>query len=154
MRAVRGRLVAVLAVAGLLFWAEAARAAISCTIAAVGVSFGTYNVFATSPLDSTGSITYTCVSIKNSDRVTIDISRGSGSSFNPRQMFRSGEALGYNLYMDSARTQIWGDGTSGTSHPNFKPLPLDTLIIYGRITAGQDASAGNYSDTVIATINF
>ncbi len=144
----------VLAAAGAFCGTDAARGD-SCTISAVGVTFGTYNVFSASPLDSTGSVTYTCTGIKPSDRITIDLSRGGAPTFNPRRMLKSAVTLNYNVYMDAARTTIWGDATSGTSqYGPVKPNPTDTLTIYGRIPAGQDASAGTYSDTVVATINF
>jgi len=153
----RGRLAAVLLLvaAGTLCGRGAARGAISCTISAVGVSFGTYNVFSASPLDSTGSVSYTCLSIKASDRITIDLSRGSAPTFLPRRLLKSAELLTYNLYTDAARSTVWGDATSGTSHYGpIKPSVTDTITIFGRIPAGQDATAGNYTDTVIATINF
>ena len=127
----------------------------SCTISAVGVSFGTYNVFGASPLDSTGSVTYNCTGIVAASRITIDLSRGGAPTFNPRQMLKSGETLNYNLYTNAARTTIWGDATSGTSqYGPFTPIATGTRTIYGRIPISQDASAGSYTDTVVATINF
>jgi spore coat protein U-like protein len=144
----------VLAAAGTLCGADAARGAISCTITAVGVSFGTYNVFSASPLDSTGSVSYVCVGIKASNTITIDLSRGGASTF-ARRMLKGAETLSYNLYLDAGRATVWGDGTTGTSHYGpVQPALSDTLTIFGRIPAGQDASAGAYSDTVIVTINF
>ncbi len=146
----------VLAAAGTFCGAWVARGdAASCTISAVGVSFGTYNVFSASPLDSTGSVTYTCTGIKPPDRVTINLSRGGAPTFSPRQMLKSAVTLNYNLYLDAARTTIWGDATSGTSHYGpVAPVSNATITIYGRIPAGQDASAGSYINTVVATINF
>ncbi len=144
-----------LAAAGMLCGTDAARGIGSCTITAVGVSFGTYDVFSGSPLDSTGSVTYNCISVLGT--ITINLSRGGAPTFTPRQMFRSSETLNYNLYLNAARTTIWGDGTSGTSHygPVTPPLLTNvTVTIYGRIPGGQDVSAGTYSDTVVATINF
>jgi spore coat protein U domain-containing protein, fimbrial subunit CupE1/2/3/6 len=118
------------------------------------VSFGTYNVFSTTPTDSTGSVTYSCSALRPSDRIMIDLSKGNSSAFNPRQMRKSGENLNYNLFTDATYTLIWGDNTSGTTHVNIKPDPTGTVTIYGRIPSGSDVSAGSYSDTVIATINF
>lgn len=145
----------VLAAAGTLCGAGAARGVqISCTITAVGVSFGTYNVFSASPLDSTGSVSYACQGIKNPDRITIDLSRGGASTF-ARRMLKGAEPLTYNLYLDAGHATVWGDGTTGTSrYGPVQPLSSDTLTIFGRIPAGQDGSAGAYSDTVIVTINF
>lgn len=155
MRGKRFALTLILAFAGAFCATDVARAALSCTISAVGVSFGTYNVFSASPLDSTGSVTYNCSGIVGASRINITLSRGGAPTFNPRQMFKSAVTLNYNLYMDAARTTIWGDATSGTSrYGPIKPISTDTITIYGRIPAGQDASAGSYTDTVIATINF
>jgi spore coat protein U-like protein len=143
-----------LAALGVLCGTDAARGIGSCTITAVGVSFGTYDVFSGTPLDSTGSVTYQCISVLTT--ITINLSHGGAPTFSPRKMFRSGEALGYNLYLDAARTTIWGDATSGTSHYAVTPVLLTnvTVTIYGRIPARQDVSAGSYTDTVVATINF
>lgn len=67
-----------------------------------------------------------------------------------------GENLGYNLYSDSAGTQIWGDGSGGSQAQASANPPNSTvtLAIYGRIPAGQDVSAGLYPDNVVAEINF
>ena len=67
------------------------------------------------------------------------------------------ETLDYNLYQDSTRTVIWGDGTGG-SQTFVQPDPrlgvnID-VTVYGRIPAGQDVSSGAYSSTVTATIFF
>jgi len=77
--------------------------------------------------------------------------------------------LQYNLYLNAARTTVFGDGSGGTqtatcvtgitafgcvgSNPSG-PGRRATLPFYGRIPAGQDAAAGLYSDTVQVTIVF
>jgi spore coat protein U-like protein len=130
-------------------------AAQACTILVTSVAFGSYNVFNTSALDSSGSITYNCNNKANN--ISISLGKGSSSTFSPRRMTQGGEALSYNLYMDASRTTIWGDGTSGTSVYTRNNPPNNTnvtLPIYGRVTAAQDVSGGTYSDTVLATINF
>jgi spore coat protein U-like protein len=129
---------------------------LTCSISTTGVSFGTYDVFATAPLDSTGSVTYNCLKILNAS-ITITLDKGGASTFNPRRMLKGGEALDYNLYRDAARTTIWGDGTGGSqvytdpSPPNNQNV---TVTIYARIFAQQDVSAGAYTNTITATINF
>jgi spore coat protein U-like protein len=127
----------------------------SCTISVTSVAFGSYDVFTTTPDDSTGTVTYRCSS--SPFIIWIALSDGSSSTFNPRTMRKGGEALNYNLYRDAARTTIWGDGTGGTqAYIRFFP-PENSNVnvpIYGRIPAQQDVSAGNYSDTVSAVINF
>ena len=126
----------------------------SCTISTTGVSFGTYDVFASSPLDSTGSVTYKCT---GNASITVTLDKGGAATFNPRQMLKVAEALNYTLYLDAARTTIWGDGTGGTqvhSNANAPNNQNVTVTIYGRVPASQDVSAGSYSNTITATINF
>ena len=133
-------------------WSRTAMAA--CTISTTPVSFGTYNVFSSTPLDSTGSVTFNC---DNRANITITLNNGGATTFNPRRMLKGSEALNYNLYRDAARTSIWGDGTGGTqvySDPRTPRNQNVTLTVYGRIPAGQDVSVGTYTNTVTATINF
>jgi spore coat protein U-like protein len=127
----------------------------SCTISVTSVAFGTYNVFNTATDDSTGTITYRCNA--TAANISITLSDGSSSTFSPRTMRRGGEVLNYNLYRNAARTNVWGDGTGGTSVYTRANPPNNSNVnvtIYARIPALQDVSAGNYSDTVSAVINF
>lgn len=143
-----------LATVPLLIAVSAAEAA--CTISTTAVSFGSYNVFAAAADDGTGQITYRCTGTPT-PLVTIQLDKGGSSSFSPRQMRNGSEMLNFNLYLDSTRTTIWGDGTGGTqaysqaNPPNGQNI---NLSVFGRIPAGQDVSAGTYSATVTATIFF
>jgi spore coat protein U domain-containing protein, fimbrial subunit CupE1/2/3/6 len=126
----------------------------ACTINTTGVSFGSYNVFATSPLDSTGSVTYKCT---GNSSINVTLSNGGAASFNPRRMLNGSQALNYNLYLDASRTTIWGDGTTGTQRYSNTNVPNNqnvTVTIYGRVPASQDVNAGAYSNSITATINF
>ena len=127
----------------------------SCVISVTDVDFGAYDVFAAAPVQSTGTIAYRCGNrVKD---VTITISRGQSATYTPRVMFRGGDSLFYNLYMDAARTAVWGDGTSGTgvySVDNARNNREVIVTIYGNIPPLQDVTAGTYTDDVTATINF
>lgn len=151
----RRALIGLLGLAGALLASNAFAQGAACTISTTSVNFGTYNVFNGSALDSTGTITYNCnAAAKN---ISVSLSKGTSSTYSPRTMSKSAELLGYNLFRDAARTTIWGDGTSGTSVYLDASPPKDTnvnLTVYGRVSAGQDVSAGTFSDTVSATINF
>lgn len=132
--------------------------AFNCTITTTPVNFGVYDVFANLPLYSTGSVTVDC---KNPDRkplpITIYINQGSAGSFTPRQMLSSlGDRLNYYLFIDSSRTTIWGDGTGGSSVVTAI-VSKDTVfnsIVYSSVPAGQNVSAGIYSDALTATVNW
>lgn len=137
----------------LLGWASGAEGA--CTLSVTSVAFGTYDVFQTSPTDSTGTITYRC---GNSDKdIRITISDGSSGSMAERTLRNGSEALGYNLFATAGFGQVWGDGTGGT-WTYFEHNPPNTtnvvLTVYGRIPSGQDVGVGTYSDTVVVTLEY
>lgn len=149
----RRSIVIIAVLAGSLYASDAH--AQSCTISATSVNFGNYNVFDGTDVDSTGTVTYRCNS--SARNITVGLSQGASGTFNPRRMEKGVEVLYYNLFRDASRTTIWGDGTSGTSVYSIGNPPNNTnvnLTVYGRVAAGQDVSAGSFSDTVTAVINF
>jgi len=128
-----------------------------CNVTATSVNFGTYDVFVTTPDDSTGTITIVCDRNTSPVRTSIGPSPNSGG-FNPRQMRRTPGVvrLNYNLFTNAARTTIWGDGTAGTStvSSNARRNRPVTLTVYGRIPAEQDVRIGSYSETLTVTITY
>lgn len=130
-------------------------AAQACSISTTPVAFGNYSVFTATDTDSTGTVTYKCNASINA--ATVTLSKGVSSTYSPRTLLKGAEALNYNLYRNAARTQIAGDGTAGTFllfNGNPPNNVIQNLTVYGRIPAQQDVSAGPYTDTVVATINF
>ena len=109
----------------------AAKAEAACTLSATAVAFGTYDVFQAGPDDSTGTITYRC---GNGDRnIRIAISAGTGGTFANRTLKTGSENLLYNLYLGGF-TQVWGDGTGGTT-TYFENNPPTTRTSCSRCTA-------------------
>ncbi|MBH0200187.1 MAG: spore coat protein U domain-containing protein [Nitrospira sp.] len=133
----------------------AAHAAVKCSVTTVGVAFGLYDVFSSSPLLSAGSVSVRCSGLgTGTEQVSISLSTGGSGSFNPRTLSQGSERLNYNLYLDPGHTQIWGNGTGGTvRHVSVSKNPV-TLTIFGRIPPGQDVTAGTYSDTIVVTIDY
>jgi spore coat protein U-like protein len=128
----------------------------SFTLGPSAMAFGVYDPGATAPTDTTGSFTYTCSSAR-ARPVEIWLSTGNGGSFNPRAMSKGADTLAYNLYSDSTRSTIWGDGTGGFASVNSVPTGSAhgaSLTVYGRIGAGQWVAPGAYSDTITVTLNF
>ncbi|MEH1871477.1 Csu type fimbrial protein [Nostoc sp.] len=122
-----------------------------CTINATGVAFGSYDIFSTTKNASTGNITYNCAS--GTPPFTIDLSKGNAASYNSRELKDGSNSLNYNLYIDAAGSQIWGDGTSSTNQYSSSNL-TGTITIYGIIPPQQNAKVGSYTDSITATINF
>jgi spore coat protein U-like protein len=122
-----------------------------CTITTTSVSFGTYDVFNTVSLPSTGTISYRCFWWES---IQVTLSKGLyAPGNNPRQLASGANLLSYNLYLDAAHTQIWGD-PNPNHYDNSGWFISGSVTIYGLIPAGQDVAAGIYSDNITATINF
>ena len=132
----------------------------TCTVQTTPAVFGHYNpltTHATAPLDITSSVTITC---SKGMATTIGLDRGLHADYaqgTTRAMKHTSrnEYLGYDLYQDAIHTTLWG--TSG-AHLVVPPVAPDTTPrtywIFGRINPGQDVSAGEYHDTVVAIVNF
>jgi spore coat protein U-like protein len=139
-------------VGGVLTLSERPAHAQLCSVSTSSVSFGIYNVFSTTPLPSTGSVTLRCLF---PTKVAVWLGKGGAGTNLPRQMSSGVNRLAYNLYVDPAHTAIWGD-----PNPNHVDLDVSwflwpgTLTVYAQIPAGQDVPAGTYSDAVTVTINF
>jgi spore coat protein U-like protein len=125
----------------------------NCTITLTTVPFGIYDVFSSAPLHSTGSLTYHCSG--GVATITIWMSKGSGTTNNPRQMVGGTDRLNYYLCQDASCNTLWGDKVYPSDFGPIAPGNGNvTLPIYGVIPAGQDVSAGIYTDTVLVVLNF
>jgi spore coat protein U domain-containing protein, fimbrial subunit CupE1/2/3/6 len=140
----------------------------SCSVNSTSVAFGAYDpIGSSSPLDGSGQIAVDCN--PNNVMFTATLSTGGSGSYTPRRMASGANTLQYNLYLDAARTNIFGDGSGGTqaatcitgitaygcigSNPSGQGRRA-TLPFYGRIPAGQDVEAGLYSDTIQVIVVF
>ncbi|MBC7700636.1 spore coat U domain-containing protein [Aquabacterium sp.] len=139
-----------------------ATVASSCTLGTSNVAFGAYNPTSGTANDASGAALVTCTT-GTTYTIALDagVSAGGASVFSNRRM-RIGATtsyLGYQLYLDSGRVTVWGDGlnsssinpTSGTSTGNGSQ---QSYTVYGRITAGNYVTAGSYTDTVTVTLTY
>jgi spore coat protein U-like protein len=150
----RSRLLLASAAAALALTARSAEAACSLSLTA-GVGFGAYNIFAAAPVDSIGQFEYKCTGAGHPS-VRITLSKGGSTTYADRRLTNGSEFLLYNLYLDAARTAIWGDETEGTqAYYNVWQGGNRVLVyVYGRIPPRQDAAVGTYADTVVVTLNY
>jgi spore coat protein U domain-containing protein, fimbrial subunit CupE1/2/3/6 len=123
--------------------------AVNCTLGVQGVTFGSYDTLSAQNTDSAGGVSVSCDS---SDTFTIALSSGHGTMLS-RQMQSGAYSMAYNLYTDSLRSIIWGDGTSGTTLVSTTGTSA-TYEVYGRIPAAQNLPAGSYNDSIIVTLTF
>ncbi len=145
-----------LAIALLAFAPAAAHATVSCTASSSGIAFGT---FTSSDIRVAGTLTLACTGTGTSS-YTVSLSTGSSGSYSPRKMLNGSNVLPYNIYTTSAYTQIWGDGTGGSSIVSGRiemrgsPSLNTDLSLYGEIPAQSLPPPGSYVDTIIVTATF
>ena len=126
-----------------------ATAAANCSVSTTGVSFGAYDPFAAGHLDSAGTISISCDA-----PIAYAIALGTGAgSYALRTLLSGPHQLGYNLYSDSARTMLWGDGTGGSTVVTGQDSSA-IHTVYGRIPARQNVHIGTYVDSLLITVSF
>lgn len=125
-----------------------------CSVQATGVNFG--SVPAGTGVTSTGTITVTCLS---GTPYTVTLDGGTHVSIAGVRALGGGGGSAYELYKNSAMTQIWGDsgfantynlgtGVVGTGNGAAQPL-----TVYGKIQ-NVGNSAGTFTDNVVVTVIF
>lgn len=120
------------------------------------MNFPNYTGFA--PVTASTQIRVGCLGAAVTVPVQLKLSAGNAYGYAPRRMVFGANTLQYNLYLDAARTQVWGDGSGGTQFAStgiLISLGTYTYTVYGAIPAGQTAPPGNYGGaTVTATLTF
>ena len=117
-------------------------------------SFGTLNPNADN--DAQGNISWVCTNGFSSE---IRLDGGDSGDINTREMSNAAtDTLAYQLYRDSGRTLIFGDGTTGdeVGVTGIGYATPQNVTVYGRVlqAAAALATAGAYTDTVDVTIVF
>jgi spore coat protein U-like protein len=130
----------------LLLSATAAEAALTCNPTSSGIAFGT---FSGSQITIVGSIALNCVGSSGSS-YTLTLSTGGSGSFSTRKVKNGATTLSYNLYSDAAFTQIWGDGSAGTSVSNGSPVT--SVSVYAKLPSQTKPAPGTYTDTITASL--
>ena len=136
-----------------------ALAVCTCTATTTGVNFGSYSMLASAPTDAVGTVTVTCVlTVALTGSFTVDLSTGLSGAYIARSLKNGSASLAYNLYTAATRTSVWGDGTGGSQRVigSISALlaSVQTLNVYGRMPAGQNAPSGSYADAVVITVTY
>lgn len=124
-----------------------------CTIQANNVDFGTYNAAVATPTDASSTITVRCT-LSTPFRVLLNGGSSAAGTIMNRQMSNGTNTVGYQLFVDNARTSVWGDGAQGVSHSGVGTGISTALTVYARMTPTQFVQAGVYTDLVTATLEY
>lgn len=130
----------------------------SCTVSGTSLNFGsTIDPLSQAvPLDATSTLTVTC---SNSTPYTVALNAGANaggaSNFTSRTMKSGSDTLGYQLYLDSGRATVWGDGTASSTAKNGTGTgSAQTHTVYGRLPSLASVVPGTYTDTVTVTVSY
>jgi spore coat protein U-like protein len=121
-----------------------------CTASTTSVNFGSYDSFDSGATLSTGTVSVICDVVAT---YSIGITAGIAGSF-VRAMASGAHRLNYNLYTDSTRAVVWGDGSSGSARIGSSGTTGAVHTVYGRIPALQRVPAGSYADLLTVTVEF
>ncbi|GAB7129739.1 spore coat U domain-containing protein [Silvimonas sp. JCM 19000] len=124
-----------------------------CSITTSNIAFGNQGLLNTA-LTANGAISVQCT---NGSPYTIALDKGttSGATLLDRQLKSGSNVVHYQLYSDSARTTVWGDGTSGA--PTLGKTGtggIQSWPVYARIPVQTTPATGTYTDTITATVSF
>jgi spore coat protein U-like protein len=126
----------------------------ACSITASDINFGTVGGLATT-LDATGTLLAAC---SLNTPYTIAMNGGSTTaSIAARKLSLGGAGAGvisYQLYRDSTRTLVWGNGTTGTMHAGTGSGVTQSIPVYARIPSQATPAPGTYEDTITVTLTY
>jgi len=128
----------------------------NCTVSTTAVAFGDVDVTSGQAAEGTGSVMVTCTN-GTAWSAAADAGAGIGADFSHRKMASGANLLGYSLFTDSSRTQLWGDGVEGATSlfSGTGTGSVQTKTVYGLIPAGQTGvPAGEYADAVQVTVSY
>jgi spore coat protein U-like protein len=127
-----------------------------CTITAQPLAFGNYDPVQanyTAPLDAQTTLTVACT---KGTAVNVAMDSGTNALGTLRRMTSGGaKYLGYEVYKDSSRSEVWSATGNGLLNGGIAPSrDPRQFIVYGRVAGGQDAAEGAFQDTVLVTVQF
>ncbi|MFV8799579.1 spore coat U domain-containing protein [Yersinia sp. LJYL362] len=105
-----------------------------------------------------GSIIIQC---SGTPSITLALNSGANTTGNiatGRRLLNSatGEYLFYQIFQDSARSVIWGNGSNGgTTQVITANSTLQQIVLYAQLFASSTfPTAGNYTDTLLVTVTY
>lgn len=125
--------------------------AFACTVDPQSVAFGAYDSVSGAAVDGVGYISLGCDSPTS---IEIRLSTGASGSYDERIMSSGGPQMRYNLYTDSSRAAVWGDGAGGSGTVSATIGTSRDVTVYGRIAPNQNLPAGTYADVIVVTLTY
>lgn len=125
----------------------------TCDVTANDLAFGNYDPIAASNLDGATTLSITCTN-GTAYNVSLNLGVGAGATTATRYMVNGANTLGYTLYRNSLRTQLWGETIGSNTLSGVGTGSAATIDVYGRVPMQQAAPGGDYEDTITVTVTW
>jgi spore coat protein U-like protein len=124
----------------------------NCLVSATNLNFGSTSSLA-SNVDATSTVTVQCTN-STAYTVALNAGTGTGATITVRKMTSGAHTINYSLYTDSARSILWGNGTTGVTQSGTGSGNQQVYTVFGRIPPQSSPIPGSYSDTITVTVTY
>ena len=133
-----------------LMLAPAPASAACASLAASGLSFGTYSGLAVT--NSAATVTLNGCTASFGYSVGLNAGTGMGATTTTRKLTSGANTLNYQMFQDAAATTNWGNAQNvDTRTGNTGQATSVPLNVYARLLSLQYPAPGAYTDTITAT---
>ena len=131
-----------------------ATVASNCLVSATTLNFGSQG-FLSANVNATNAISVSCTP-GTAWTTSLNAGSGAGATVVLRKMTGPAAAtINYTIYRDAARTQVWGDGTSGTfTVAGTGSGSTQVQTGYGRVPPQTTPAPATYTDTIVVTVTY
>lgn len=127
----------------------------NCVFNTSDMNFGNYqSPKQTSDVLSSNSITVVCDIFSLGSAFSIKLLPGQSGNPAQRYLTNGKDQLYYNLFTNSGRSTVWGDGSNGTSYYNAITLFYLKPTIFSSVFKNQNVSPGFYTDNISFEMKF
>jgi len=124
----------------------------NCLVTATNLNFGSTSSLV-SNVDATSTVTVQCTN-STPYTVALNAGTGTGATITVRKMTSGANTINYSLYTDSARSVLWGNGTTGVTQSGTGSGNQLAYTVFGRIPPQSSPIPGSYSDTITVTVTY
>ena len=123
----------------------------NCQVTATDIGFGSQGLL-TANIDQTGTLSVTCTA-----GTTYNVGLGDGNENagpSGRAMALGANKIGYGLYRDGARSQVWGSTIGTNTVGGTGTGAAQNVTVFARVAPQPTPPAGTYSDVVVVTVTY
>jgi spore coat protein U domain-containing protein, fimbrial subunit CupE1/2/3/6 len=140
-------------IAGTFPFTVTATVAKQCNVSASPLNFGNSVGLLTATVNATTTLGVQCSS-NTSYNVGLDAGLNGGGNINARKMVLGANSVAYQLYQNSARTQVWGNTVGTNTAAGTGTGSTQSLTVYGQVPVQATPPAGTYNDTIVVTVTY